>query len=125
MAGYSTTPLERKIGIRPGHAIVLLNAPPGWLIEATGTRAPTADIVIGFYRERSALVKDATRLPDVLPKSAMWWVAWPRKAAGHVSDINENLLRELLLPTGLVDVKVAALDEDWSGLKFVWRKELR
>jgi hypothetical protein len=64
-------------------------------------------------------------LPDVLPKSAMWWVAWPRKAAGHVSDINENLLRELLLPTGLVDVKVAALDEDWSGLKFVWRKELR
>ena len=50
---------------------------------------------------------------------------WPRKAAGHVSDITENLLRELVLPTGLVDVKVAALDEDWSGLKFVWRKENR
>jgi len=53
------------------------------------------------------------------------WIVWPRKAAGHASDISENGLREIVLPTGLVDVKVAALDEDWSGLKFVWRKELR
>lgn len=125
MAGYSTTPLERKIGIKPGHAVVLFNAPQGWTIEATSTLAATADVVIGFYPDRAALEKDVGRLPGVLPKSAMWWVAWPRKAAGHVSDITENLLRDLLLPTGLVDVKVAALDEDWSGLKFVWRKELR
>jgi hypothetical protein len=125
MAGYSSTPLERKIGIKPGQVVVLLNAPPGWVIEASGTKAATADVVIGFYRARAALDKDVARLPDVLPKSAMWWVAWPRKAAGHASDITENLLRELLLPTGLVDVKVAALGEDWSGLKFVWRKELR
>jgi hypothetical protein len=125
MAGYSTTPLQQKIGIKPGQAVVLLNAPTGWTIEATGTKVATADVVIGFYRERAALEKDVARVPGVLPKSAMWWVAWPRKAAGHVSDITENLLRELLLPTGLVDVKVAALDEDWSGLKFVWRKELR
>jgi hypothetical protein len=53
------------------------------------------------------------------------WIAWPRKVAGHESDITENRLREIILPTGLVDTKVAALDEDWSGLKFVWRKELR
>jgi hypothetical protein len=53
------------------------------------------------------------------------WIAWPRKAAGHVSDISENELRLIILPIGLVDTKVAALDEDWSGLKFVWRKELR
>jgi hypothetical protein len=125
MAGYTTTPLERKIGIKPGQAVVLLNAPQGWAIEATGTKAATADVLIGFYRTSEALARDAARIPDVLPKAAMWWVAWPRKAAGHVSDITENLLRELLLPTGLVDVKVAALDEDWSGLKFVWRKELR
>ncbi len=57
--------------------------------------------------------------------AAVGWIAWPRKAAGHDSDISENGLRELVLPTGLVDIKVAALDEDWSGLKFVWRKELR
>ena len=53
------------------------------------------------------------------------WIAWPRKAAGHVSDISESKLREVVLPVGLVDVKVAALDEHWSGLKFVWRRELR
>jgi len=53
------------------------------------------------------------------------WIAWPRKAAGHSSDISENGLREIVLPTGLVDVKVAALDDDWSGLKFVWRREFR
>ncbi len=100
-------------------------APEGWVIEATGTKVAAADVVIGFYRNRAALEKDVARLPDVLPKTAMWWVAWPRKAAGHVSDITENLLRELLLPTGLVDVKVAALDEDWSGLKFVWRLSAR
>jgi hypothetical protein len=125
MAGYSTTPLDRKIGIKPGHAVVLLHAPEKWAIEATATALGTADVVIGFYRDKASLVRDVRKLPGVLPKTAMWWVAWPRKAAGHVSDITENLLRELLLPTGLVDVKVAALDEDWSGLKFVWRKELR
>ena len=64
-------------------------------------------------------------LVESLPKSSALWVAWPRKAGGHVSDVEENLLREVLLPTGVVDVKVAALDVDWSGLKFVWRKENR
>ena len=64
-------------------------------------------------------------LVESLPKPGALWVAWPRKAGGHVSDVDENLLREVLLPTGVVDVKVAALDVDWSGLKFVWRKENR
>jgi hypothetical protein len=53
------------------------------------------------------------------------WVAWPRRAGGHTSDITDNIVRQIVLPLGLVDVKVAALDQDWSGLKFVWRKELR
>ena len=60
----------------------------------------------------------------IRPTGALW-IAWPRKAAGHVSDVTENLLREVGLPLGIVDVKVAAIDTDWSGLKFVWRRENR
>src|SRR5262245_54315340 len=124
MAGYSETPLARKIGVKPELDVVLRHAPPGWNIpEATvSTVAPgEADIVLAFYRSRSELERDVEALPGQLKKTAMWWVVWPRKAGGHTSDITENLLRELILPTGLVDVKVAALDNDWSGLKFVWR----
>ena len=74
------------------------------------------------------LAADVAAVPPLvgnLPKRSALWVAWPRKAGGHVSDINDNLVREVLLPTGVVDVKVAAIDADWSGLKFVWRKENR
>jgi hypothetical protein len=84
-----------------------------------------ADIVLAFFRTRSDVERAAPHLAGTLPSSRMLWIAWPRRAAGHESDITENGLREVLLPTGLVDVKVAALSEDWSGLKFLWRLEHR
>jgi hypothetical protein len=135
-AGYSGTPLAKKLGVKPGVALLLLDAPAGWSIAdlpadvvVTGARRSSsavknADLVIAFCRS-SADVAATRPLVAALKPTASLWLAWPRKAGGHVSDITENLLREVLLPTGLVDVKVAALDDDWSGLKFVWRKENR
>lgn len=131
-AAYSGTPLVRKLGINSGHAVALLSAPPGWRIEdlpdgvRPSTRARgTFDVIVAFCAGRVQLERRLPALIAVLRTNGGLWVAWPRKAAGHESDISENLLREIILPTGLVDIKVAALDEDWSGLKFVWRKELR
>ena len=140
VAGYSGTPLARKLGIKESTVVTLLDAPATWSVpELPGgvevTRATSAsrrrggglagvDVVLVFCRT-AADVAAVTLLVDSLPKQSALWVAWPRKAGGHVSDVDENLLRSELLPTGVVDVKVAALDPDWSGLKFVWRKENR
>ena len=131
-AGYSGTPLVRKLGIKSGHAVALLSAPPGWRIEdlPDGVRASTRtrgtfDVIVAFFARRTQLQRRLPALTGALRTNGGLWIAWPRKAAGHESDISENLLREIILPTGLVDIKVAALDEDWSGLKFVWRRELR
>ena len=139
-AGYSGTPLAKKLGIRDGGVLTLLDAPSSWSVpdlpsDVTVTRVTAAsrrsgeglaevDVALVFCRT-AADVAAVTPLVGNLPKRSALWVAWPRKAGGHVSDVDENLLREVLLPTGVVDVKVAALDVDWSGLKFVWRKENR
>jgi hypothetical protein len=132
VAGYSGTPLAKKMCIKAGHVVNLVGALGGWdvpelpadVVVRRGMRA-RADVVVAFVRravELDAVL--ATVVPKLGPEDALW-VAWPRRAGGHDSDVTENLLRELLLPTGLVDVKVAALDPNWSGLRFVWRKELR
>ncbi|MFI7004870.1 DUF3052 domain-containing protein [Nocardia sp. NPDC050175] len=127
-AGYSGTPLAKKLGIKPGHRVVLRHRPRGWQIpdlpaEVEIVAAGTADVLLAFYRTHADLADEAPSLAAQLPRGSMLWIAWPRKAGGHVSDIAENDLRELLLPIGVVDVKVAALDNDWSSLKFVWRKK--
>jgi hypothetical protein len=131
-AGYSGAPLARKLGLKPGHRVVLEAAPAGWAIpdppdevELERDAGGSADVIVAFFSEAAELVE---RLPDlgrrVFPAGAVW-VAWPRKAAGHASDILEQTIRDVALPSGLVDVKVAALDHDWSGLRLVWRRELR
>jgi hypothetical protein len=132
MAGYSGTPLPQKLGIKPGHAVAVLGSPRGWAIEglpdgvALRSRAQgPLDVIVAFFDQRARLERRLPILVRALRADGGLWIAWPRKAAGHVSDISENDLRDLILPSGLVDTKVAALDEDWSGLKFVWRKELR
>jgi hypothetical protein len=132
MSAYSGTPLRRKLGIKDGHVVALLDEPLGWGIEGLPqtvalrkrARGPL-DVIVAFFHERANLERRLPLLVRALRVDGSLWIAWPRKAAGHVSDISENQLREIVLPTGLVDVKVAALDHDWSGLKFVWRKDLR
>jgi hypothetical protein len=136
-AGYSGTPLAKKLGIKESTvAVTLLDAQASWSIPALPdgvkvTRAASrrrglagVDVALVFCRTTADVVA-VTSLVESLPTMSALWVAWPRKAGGHVSDVDENLLRTVLLPTGVVDVKVAALDTDWSGLKFVWRKENR
>lgn len=132
MAGYSSTPLSRKLGIKAGHAVAILGAPAGWSIgglppgvsQRTELRG-AFDVIVAFFGARAGLERRLPALQRALRVDGGLWIAWPRKAAGHASDISENLLRELILPSGLVDTKVAALDEDWSGLRFVWRREHR
>ncbi len=131
-AGYSGTPLAKKLGLREGHVLALVDAPDQWevpnLPSGVTVRAGLrghADVIIAFHRTRAALERRAPALVRALDDAAKLWIAWPRKAGGHESDLNENLLREIFLPTGLVDIKVAAIDEDWSGLQFVRRKERR
>jgi hypothetical protein len=135
-AGYSGTPLAKKLGLKDGGVFALLDAPPSWAVpdlpagvtvtrtSRQRTRLAEVDVALVFCRAASD-VAAVPVLVESLPARSALWVAWPRKAGGHVSDVDENLLREVLLPTGVVDVKVAALDVDWSGLKFVWRKENR
>jgi hypothetical protein len=126
-AGYSGTPQARKLGLKPGHRVALDEPPQGWrLLEPpdgllAAEADSTADLIIAFFRAEADI---AERLPAlvqrVFPAGALW-AAWPRKAAGHVSDITDNVVRGHALELGLVDVKVAAIDEDWSGLRLVWR----
>ena len=136
-SGYSGTPLARKLGLKEGHSLLLVGAPAGWSVpdvpsgvsvsrgRSTSARVGGADIVIVFFGTAARLRDDAPSLAERLPRGSSLWVAWPRRAGGHQSDITDNLLREVLLPVGVVDVKVAALDEDWSGVRFVWRKANR
>lgn len=131
-AGYSGTPLAKKLGIRPEHVVALVGVPDGWTIPdiQPGANVRTdlrkrADVTIAFIRSRRELEKQRSRLERAVSPDASLWVAWPRKAGGHVSDVTEQSLRDALLPSGLVDTKVAALDEDWSALRFVWRRERR
>ncbi|WP_405991746.1 DUF3052 domain-containing protein [Streptomyces sp. NBC_00986] len=132
VGGYSGTPLAKKIGVKPGHRVGLRHAPDLWTIpglpddcEVTACGPRGADVTVAFYRERRQLDAEGPELVRELADTAMLWIAWPRRAAGHASDLTENHLRDLFLPLGVVDVKVAALGDDWAGLKFVRRRENR
>lgn len=128
----SGTPLARKLGIKAGQRIAFVHAPSDWVVRdlprpITIRRRAVGplDIVVAFFWRRADLERRLPVLARALADEGALWIAWPRRAAGHDSDITENALREIVLPTGLVDVKVAALTHDWSGLKFVWRREHR
>ena len=130
--GYSGRSMAQKLGVKPGATLGLRDAPAGWQIPdlpervqiATNLKAPF-EIAIWFVRSAVELASEADEVAKQVPAGASLWIAWPRRAGGHVSDLTEQLLRDHLLPTGLVDVKVAALDTDWSGLKFLWRRAKR
>lgn len=134
MAGYSGTPLARKLGIKPGYRVRTGNAPDNYkkLLDPIPEDVVlsgriTSDIDIWHFFTTSATELDAA-LPEMMRKirqAGMIWVSWPKKASGVPSSVTEDTIRELALPLGLVDVKVCAVDETWSGLKLVIRKELR
>jgi len=130
--GYSGTPQLRKLGIVEGTTLAIVNRPRGWEFAEplpSGTQPDvqvdgSVDVLLAFVDEPTRFDQLPTWARRIFPAGALW-VAWPRKSGGHVSGVNENLIREVALPLGIVDVKVAAIDTDWSGLKLMWRKDLR
>ena len=130
-AGYSGTPQSKKLGLVPGARWDAVAASEDWSFEQPPaaedrvTDGGPADVVVVFVRSAAELEQAiAENERRVFPAGALW-VAWPRKAGGHLSDVAENDIRSTALARGLVDVKVAAIDADWSGLKLVWRRENR
>src|SRR3954454_23950273 len=126
MAGYSGTPLETKLGVKDGQVIFLDHPPDGFELAApTTTRLPKhAAITLTFHTDRKALTSRLPTLIDHTEQAGMIWVCWPKKAArklGYETDLDDNAVREIGLDAGVVDVKVCAIDEVWSGLKFVRR----
>jgi len=130
MAGYSGTPLVIKLGIKPGHRVALLQTPEG--LDATLGELPAdiivvrqlrtpCDVLVFFTKSRSELQKQFLRLMRHLDPAGGLWIAWPKKASGVATDLTEDLVREVALANGLVDNKVCAIDEVWSGLRLVVR----
>ena len=133
-AGYSGTPLAKKLGIKEGSSVALLKAPEGFESTLEGlpdavtlrTRAQgTNHVLVSFHTKRADLEQRLPALLAAMDVDGGLWVAWPKKASGLPTDITEDTVREVALPLGLVDNKVCAIDETWSGLRVVWRKELR
>jgi hypothetical protein len=132
MAGYSGTPLAQKLGIKEGHRLGVLGAPTGFAIPALPAGVTpknalrgVADVLLSFHTERAQLEQRLPALMAGLDVDGGLWVAWPKRASGVATDITEDVVREVALPTGLVDVKVCAIDDTWSGLRLCLRKELR
>ena len=136
--GYSGTPLPRKLGLKDGQRVLFLDLPGelsdlavaaafgevrrvGWADwDGTGW-----DVVHGFTASRAVLEANAKPLMGAIARDGMIWVSWPKKASKVATDITEDVIREVVLPIGLVDIKVAAVSDVWSGLKLMIRKELR
>jgi hypothetical protein len=131
--GYSGKPLAMKLGIGPGTRLFTIGAPaeyPSWLGPLPGATAERrmsakVNIVHLFVTRRAELEKHLARLRPVMRPDAAVWVSWPKKSAGVLTDVTEDTIRLVALPMGLVDVKVCAVSEVWSGLKLVIRTELR
>ena len=136
-SGYSSTPLPKKLGLKPELAILFIGLPDSLAHltedmpaarcapDLAATAGRDLDYVHVFETSRAALEDHAAQLIALLKPSGMLWISWPKKASRVPTTITEDTLRTIFLPTGLVDVKVCAVDGIWSGLKFVLRKELR
>jgi hypothetical protein len=130
-ADYSGTPLAKRLGIAEGATLALLAAPPGWAIHlppqvVVRRRAGGhADVVVAFFVSAGSLENRLDQLGAMTFPTGGLWIAWPKKASGVVTDLSDNAVRAAALPRGLVDNKVCALDENWSALRLVWRRENR
>lgn len=129
MVGYSGTPLAQKLGIKDGMRVAILNGPDGY--AQTLRLPPTAkvfarltdglDMIQLFTRRRGDLEVAFARAKNRLQQNSSLWISWPKKSSGVATDLTEDVIREIGLAAGLVDVKVCAVDDVWSGLKFVYR----
>ena len=133
MAGYSGTPLARKLGLRPNERLIALNPPQDYAalleglpegVKMTNRLTSGAKFVHLFVRQRSDLEKRLRELRMKLDDAGILWISWPKKASKVETDITEDVIREVGLPLGFVDVKVCAVDETWSGLKLMIRREI-
>lgn len=133
-AGYSGTPLARKLGIKPGGRVCAIDAPPGYgallaplpeSVKFVARPDAETDLAHLFVTSRSELGSQLSALRHLLSPEAVLWVSWPKQAAGRVTDVTEGTIRSLALPLGFIDVKVCAVNDIWSGLKLVVRKALR
>ena len=134
MAGYSKTPLAQKLGIKPETEVVALSPPAGyrqWIaplpakVSFTDKAKKGARFVHLFATERRVLEKELKRLRGLIDDAGIVWISWPKKSSGVATDITEDVIRDVCLPLGFVDVKVCAVDETWSGLKLMIRRENR
>ncbi|MBY0306626.1 MAG: DUF3052 domain-containing protein [Sphingomonas sp.] len=134
VAGYSGTPLAKKLGFKPGMRVGF-NAmpdsvraeidPAGIGVSECATMEARLDAAHVFVTTRAELARLATHLRTAIAPSGFIWISWPKKASKQPTDITEDVIREVILPMGLVDVKVCAIDAVWSGLKLMIRRELR
>lgn len=129
-AGYSGTPLPRKLGLRPGSRIAILHAPDGFNkaieplphgVTMLSRLASDVDVLIFFTEQQKELRARFDRLVDSVRPDGMLWICWPKKASKRQTDLTEDRIRAIALEGGVVDVKVCAIDEVWSGLKLVRR----
>ena len=133
MAGYSGTPLPQKLGIKPRTTVIVINEPPNYRkllgkldrVTFSNRISTTSDFVHLFSTNRNELEKKLSILRDKISDNGTIWVSWPKKSANIPTDITEDVVREIALPLGLVDIKVCAVDETWSGLKLMIRREKR
>jgi len=134
VVGYSGTPLAKKLGFREGHRVRIKNAPEDYLdlvspapehVLISKSFRKNIDIFHFFTRSSSELESELPKLISAIDQNGMIWVSWPKKSSGVASSVTGDTVRSVALPLGLVDVKVCAVDETWSGLKLVIRKELR
>jgi hypothetical protein len=131
MPGYSGKSLSQKLGVTNGMRVAATDAPrelSAWLAplpqgaRLLGPRSRSAECVLHFVSNRSGFARAMPALVKSLPTGGIYWVCWPKKSSGVATDVTENVIRELVLPTGWVDVKVCAVSDVWSGLKFLRRR---
>jgi hypothetical protein len=130
MAGYSATSLLKKLGIKPGYSVYLIGEPSYYFnllsplpegVTILKKESGAIDFIHWFITDKKTLEKEFATRKKSLKKDGTLWISWPKKASGVTTDVNENIIREVGLKCGLVDVKVCAVDDTWSGLKFVYR----
>ena len=129
MAGYSGTPLIKKLGIKSGTNVAFVSAPPDYTSEldlpsdviVNSRSSKPLDFAQLFVKRKTELKRKFSEYAKRLNASGMLWVSWPKKSSGVSTDLSDNVVRRIGLDAGLVDVKVCAIDETWSGLKFVFR----